>query len=112
MQRGDLVIWKASAYYGDFRPDELAVCLTDPVGPARQVRIMALYGDLEERWIKREDLRPAKLLAWMVNHIIVEDFGQARLDALSKIVGLFNDCEEAEREIFDFANSLYERYAR
>lgn len=109
MKKGDLVIWKSSAYYGDYRPDELAIVVWD--GGKSLVNIMSVY-DLEEHWVGREYIHQAKQLAWMVNCIAREGFGEKYLDALVKIVGLFNDCEDSEREIFEFADKFYERYGK
>ena len=48
---------------------------------------------------------------WIVKYLISEDFPKKHLDALCKIVGLFNDCEESEKEIFEFVGKLYKKYA-
>ena len=40
-------------------------------------------------------------------YLVLEGF-----HAISIIVGLFNDCEESEAEIFEFAEYLYKRYVK
>jgi len=50
-------------------------------------------------------------LAWMINYIEEERFPKECLEALCIIVGLFNECKESEKEIFDFAYHLRKRYA-
>ena len=47
---------------------------------------------------------------WIVKYLISEGFPKEHLNALCKIVGLFNDCEESEREIFEFTDQLYKKY--
>ena len=103
------MIWKSSTYYGDFRPDELAVVVVD--GGKDVVKIMAVH-NLEEHWVKREHVRQSKQLAWIIRYIVHEGFGEKHLEALVHIVGLVNCCAESEREILEFADKLYERYAR
>ncbi len=51
------------------------------------------------------------LLGWIIEYIIKENFGERHLTALMHIIGLFNDCAEAEAEIFAFADALYKKYA-
>jgi hypothetical protein len=50
-------------------------------------------------------------IKWMINYLIEEGFSGRHLEALCWIVGLFNECEESEREIFEFAAQLYNKYA-
>lgn len=52
-----------------------------------------------------------KLLDWIKNYLVEEDFPAEYLNALTKIIVLFNDCKESEREIFEFAEKLYKKYA-
>ena len=58
-----------------------------------------------------KDPEKQKLLMWIENYVIEEDFPWEYLDALHKIVGLFNDCTESEDEIFEFAKNLFQKYA-
>jgi hypothetical protein len=51
-------------------------------------------------------------IRWMVDYITEESFSAKHLEALCWIVGLFNECKESEKEIFDFAQRLYDKYAR
>lgn len=53
----------------------------------------------------------AEQLGWIVHYLVQEDFPLVHLKALTKIVGLFNDCRESEAEIFEFAINLYQKYA-
>lgn len=50
-------------------------------------------------------------LIWIIRYVIEENFSIKHLDAIASIVGLFNDCKESEREIFEFANRIHEKYA-
>ncbi len=54
---------------------------------------------------------PSKLIVKMVIYLIDENFPVRHLQVLAKIIGLFNDCAEAEQEIFDFAQKLFDKYA-
>ena len=58
-----------------------------------------------------EDQEKQKVLMWIENYLLEEDFPLEHLDALSKIVALFNDCEESESDIFDFVINLFQKYA-
>jgi len=49
-------------------------------------------------------------LAWIISYIEEEGFPKEHLEALCHIVGLFNECEESEKEIFDFAHYLRKKY--
>ena len=49
-------------------------------------------------------------LAWIISYIEEEGFPREHLEALCHIVGLFNECEESEKEIFDFAHYLRKKY--
>lgn len=51
-------------------------------------------------------------LLWIIRYLLEEDFSAGHLDALATIVGLFNDCQESEKEIFEFADRLHHKYAR
>lgn len=68
-------------------------------------------------WQKRQDMyksmseEQSKKVRWLVNYLIEENFPRRHLGALCHIVGLFNDCEESESEIFEFAKRLYMKYA-
>ncbi len=61
--------------------------------------------------IVRETEGREKVLKWVIHYIVEENFSRGHLDAIASIVGLFNCCEEAEREIFEFANRIHESYA-
>jgi hypothetical protein len=50
-------------------------------------------------------------IGWIVNYLVDERFSPKHLDALAHIIGLFNDCEDAEHEVFEFAEKLYQKYA-
>jgi len=58
-----------------------------------------------------QDPKKQKRLKWIVNYLVEEDFPYEHLDAIIKIVGLFNDCEESETEIFEFVSELYKKYS-
>ena len=58
-----------------------------------------------------DDPEEQKLVDWMVMYLIEESFSKRHLNALVKIIGLFNECEESETEIFEFSQKLFERYA-
>ncbi len=58
-----------------------------------------------------EDPKKAKTLEWINYYLVEEGFPHEHLEALAHIVGLFNDCEESEKEIFDFAHYVYKKYA-
>lgn len=51
------------------------------------------------------------MLDWLNRYVVNEDYSHEHLDAIMHIVGLFNDCEDAEQEVFEFAEKLYKRYA-
>lgn len=50
-------------------------------------------------------------IGWIVQYIVCEGFKTPHLEALIKIIGLFNDNDESEKEIFEFAESLYKKHA-
>lgn len=50
-------------------------------------------------------------LAWIRRYLVEAKFPKRHLDAVCAVVGLFNDCEEAEAEIFEFADTLFKKYA-
>lgn len=60
---------------------------------------------------KFTDQDKQKHLDWMINYLVEEDFSEQHLAALDHIVGLFNECEESEKEVFDFAYNLHKKYA-
>ena len=51
------------------------------------------------------------ILSWIIGYIVDEGYGEKQLIPIMHIVGLFNDCPEAEKEILEFAASLHKRYA-
>lgn len=53
----------------------------------------------------------ARILHWIVDYLVQDDFPLTYLNALMKIVSLFNECEESEAEIFEFAAQLYHKYS-
>lgn len=75
--------------------------------------------ELRSRVDKRPDLARVMLaetprgvlrkLLWIVNYAIEEGFGEKHLNALVRMVGLINTCEEAEQEILEFADALFRR---
>ncbi len=58
------------------------------------------------RQLQLTNPKKAKLIEWMVNYLVEEDFPFEHLHSLSKIIGLFNDREESEKEIFEFAKKI------
>lgn len=46
----------------------------------------------------------------IVDRINIEQFSLGHIEAVAHIVGLMTACEEAENEIVQFANKLYEKY--
>jgi len=59
---------------------------------------------------KFQDQRRQRKLIWIINYLVEEDFPSEHLDAISHIIGLFNEDKESERRIFEFANKLYKKY--
>ena len=57
-----------------------------------------------------QDPEKQEKLEWIVNYLVEENFPPEHLNAISKIVGLFNDCEDSETEIFKFVDRLYKKY--
>ena len=57
-----------------------------------------------------KDKEKNEYLEWIVNYIVEENFPKEHLIAIRHIVGLFNDCKESEREIFDFSKKLCAKY--
>ena len=51
-ERCDTVMWRAGSYYGDDRPDEMALVIVD--GGKDKVKILCLDG--QERWVKKENV--------------------------------------------------------
>ena len=64
----------------------------------------------ELRFVNTEE-KIAPRLEWLTHYVTEEDFPVEHLDALCHIVGLFNDCKEAEAEVFAFAAKLWAKYA-
>ena len=60
------------------------------------------YVEIKDVWVV-----PAEELDYLVK----QDFSAKHLRALQYIVGLFDNCEESEKEIFEFVDRLYEKYA-
>jgi len=58
-----------------------------------------------------QDPEKQKRLEWIVNYLVEENFLPEHLDAIIKIIGLFNDCEESETEIFEFVDKLETKYS-
>jgi len=44
------------------------------------------------------------------HYVLDEGFSERHVKVLVKIVGLFNDCEDSEREVFEFVDRLYDKY--
>jgi hypothetical protein len=52
----------------------------------------------------------AKLVEWIVNYLVEENFPYEHLEAISEIIGLFNYCKESEKEVFEFSKKLSAEY--
>jgi len=50
-------------------------------------------------------------LSWIQMYVKEEGFSERHFQAIEHIVGLFNDCQESEEEIFGFADELFQKYA-
>ena len=57
-----------------------------------------------------ENPQKAKALKWIVSYLAEETFPIEQLNAIAQIIGQFNDCKEAETEIFEFSKKIYEKY--
>ncbi len=69
-----------------------------------RVRLFPSFGDVEF-------IGHSKQLEWINKYITEEQLPKEHMEALCYIVGLFNDCEESEKAIFDFAHDLHRQYA-
>lgn len=57
-----------------------------------------------------EDPQKAKVLRWIISYLAEETFSIKHLNAIAQIIGQFNDCKEAETEIFEFSEQIYKKY--
>lgn len=73
----------------------------------KQLEARIKYTDL----VNFTDRDRARMLHWIVYYLVQDDFPLTYLNALVKIICLFNECEESEAEIFDFAARLYHKYS-
>ena len=49
-------------------------------------------------------------LDWIVNYLVEERFPQRHLEAIARLVGLFNNDRQTEHAIFEFINTLNQKY--
>lgn len=72
--------------------------------------LVSLVSQILKEVSSREDVDALPDIAWMTNYMLEEEFPIEHAIALSRIVGLVNECEDSEKDILEFSANLYRKY--